>query len=206
MVARRRGPALISGTLTTTVGAMVRRAMTVAAAVVLLAGCGSSQPTREPAATAAPTPDAADLNREAKAPAIVRVYKTIGDDPYPWTLTVRTDDTANLIVGGGHGGGDDKLVRLEPAVTRRTARLVDAVPWQKVEGHTVEPGGFGGNDNMARYVLTRGKLSTVYAAGDMPSSISRLVRLLDKMIDEDIGTIVASDRHYSANGGVLDEP
>ena len=89
---------------------------------------------------------------------IVHVYKTIGDDPYPWTLTVRTDNTANLIVGGGHGGGDDKVVHLQPAVTRRTAALVDAIPWKKVDGHTVEPGGFGGNDNMARYMIRRGIL------------------------------------------------
>jgi hypothetical protein len=184
--------------------AAVRTAMVLA---VLLAGCGGGdKPAREAAATATPTPDASDLNRDAKAPAIIHVYKTIGDDPYPWTLTVRRDNTANLIVGGGHGGGDDKVVHLTPAVTKRTARLVAAVPWQKIDGHTVEPGGFGGNDNMARYMIRHGKVSTVYAAGDMPPYVSRLVSLLDKMMDEDLGTVVASDRHYSSNGGILTEP
>jgi hypothetical protein len=188
--------------------AVVRGTIVVAAAAVALAGCGSSPERDSPAAapTTTPTPDASDLNREARAPAIVHVYKTIGDDPYPWTLTVRTDNTANLIVGGGHGGGADKVVRLQPSVTKRTARLVAAVPWAKVDGHTVEPGGFGGNDNMARYMIRHGKVSTVYAAGDMPGSMARLVRLLDRMIDEDVGTVTASDRHYSANGGILTEP
>jgi hypothetical protein len=184
--------------------ALVRTTLVLA---ILLAGCGGGdQPRREAAATATPAPDAADMNREAKAPAIIHVYKTIGDDPYPWTLTVRRDNTANLIVGGGHGGGDDKVVHLEPAVTQRTVRLVAAVPWRKVDGHTVEPGGFGGNDNMARYMLRHGKVSTVYAAGHMPAYMARLVRLLDRMMDEDVGTVVASDRHYSSNGGILTEP
>jgi predicted small lipoprotein YifL len=186
--------------------ALVRTTMAVAALAAALAGCGSDAPERQAAATATPTPDAADMNREAKAPALIYVYKTIGDDPYPWTLTVRTDHTANLIVGGGHGGGDDKVVHLSAAVTRRAAHLVSAVPWKRVDGHTVEPGGFGGNDNMARYVLRHGKVSTVFAAGDMPASMARLIKLLDGIIDEDIGTVVASDRHYSSNGGILTEP
>ena len=174
------------------------------AAALLAAGCGGggSTPARV-AATATPTPDAADVNREAKASVLVHVYKTIGDDPYPWTLTVRTDRTANLIVGGGHGGGDDKVVVLTKAQTDRAARLVAAVPWKRVAGHTVEPGGFGGNDNMARYMLRHDKISTVYAAGDMPRSMARLIKLLDAIIDGDIGKIVATDRHYSSNGGVL---
>jgi hypothetical protein len=172
------------------------------AVAVVLAGCGG---TAERAAPPVParTPDASDANREAKAPEIVHVYKTLGDDPYPWTLTVRTDRTANLIVGGGHGGGNDKLVSLPPAVARRVARLTAAVPWRRIEGHTVEPGGFGGNDNMARYMLRRGRISTVYAAGDMPPRLEQLIRLLDRIIDEDVGTVVASDGHYSSNGGIL---
>jgi hypothetical protein len=179
------------------------RAAIVAAAVLVLSGCGGA--ARAPR-VATPTPDAADLNREARAPAIVYVYKTQGDDPYPWTLTVREDGTANLIVGGGHGGGDDKLVELPHRITQRAAHLVAAVPWTRVAGHTVEPGGFGGNDNMARYVLRHGRVTTVFAAGDMPAPVAHLVHLLDRIIDEDVGTIVASDRHYSANGGILTEP
>jgi hypothetical protein len=176
-------------------------------AALLLAGCGGSgaaPPAERVAAT--PTPDAADVNREAKAPALIHVYKTIGDDPYPWTLTVRTDRTANLIVGGGHGGGNDKVVHLTAAQTARAAQLVGAVPWKRVAGHTVEPGGFGGNDNMARYMLRHGTTSTVFAAGDMPASLARLLKLLDAIIDGDVGKIVASDRHYSSNGGVLPNP
>jgi hypothetical protein len=30
--------------------------------------------------------------------------------------------------------------------------------------------------------------------------------VLDRIIDGDIGTAIATDRHYSANGGVLTEP
>ena len=119
---------------------------------------------------------------------------------------MREDHTANLIVGGGHGGGDDKVVELTGAQTQRTARLVAAVPWRRVRGHTVEPGGFGGNDNMARYVLRRGKITTVFEAGDMPASVSRLVGLLDKIIEGDIGKVVAADAHHSSNGGILTEP
>jgi hypothetical protein len=181
----------------------VRRAATVVA-LILLSGCGGGDVA--PRATPSPTRDASDINREARAPALVYVYKTIGDDPYPWTLTVREDDTANLIVGGGHGGGDDKVVELTEAQTQHTARLVAAVPWQRIRGHTVEPGGFGGDDNMARYVLRRGRTTTVYAAGDMPRAVARLVRQLDHIIDGDIGRIVASDSHFSARGGVAAEP
>jgi hypothetical protein len=55
-------------------------------------------------------------------------------------------------------------------------------------------------------MLRHRKISTVFAAGDMPPSMSRLIRLLDRIIDGDVGRIVASDRHYSANGGILTEP
>jgi hypothetical protein len=177
---------------------------TIVAVALAAAGCGGggSAPVRV-SATATPTPDASDINREATAPVLVHVYKTIGDDPYPWTLTVRTDNTANLIVGGGHGGGNDKVVLLTKAQTQRTARLVAAVPWKRVAGHTVEPGGFGGNDNMARYMLRHKTVSTVFAAGDMPRSMARLIRMLDHIIDGDIGHAVASDSHYSSNGGIL---
>ena len=72
-------------------------------------------------------------------------------------------------------------------------------------GHTVVPGGFGGSDNMARYMLRHAKLSTVYAAGDMPPSVARLVKLLDAIIDGDVGRTVASDSHHSSSGGVLPE-
>ena len=174
-------------------------------AALVVAGCGSGAPARV-AATATPTPDATDRNREATAPVIVYVYKTQGDDPMPWTLTVREDSTANLIYGGGHTGGNDQLVRLGKHVTRRAARLTAAVPWRRVRGHTVTPGGFGGNDNMARYVLRRGKITTVFEAGDMPASVSRLVGLLDKIIEGDVGKVVAADAHHSSNGGVLTDP
>jgi hypothetical protein len=180
------------------------RSSLVAAALVM-AGCGSGEPARV-AATATPTPDASDRNREATAPPIVYVYKTQGDDPMPWTLTVREDATANLIYGGGHTGGNDQVVLLGDKVTRRAARLTAAVPWQRVRGHTVEPGGFGGNDNMARYVLRRGKITTVFEAGDMPASVTRLVGLLDKIIEGDVGKVVAADAHHSSNGGVLTDP
>jgi hypothetical protein len=176
-------------------------------ATFLVAGCGEAETdVSAPRRPATPTADAADINREAKAPALVYVYKTQGDDPMPWTLTVRTDNTANLIVGGGHTGGTDKVVILEPATTQRASQLVAAVPWKRIQGHTVEPGGFGGNDNMARYVLRRGKVTTVYAGGDMPRSVTRLVGLLDRIIEGDIGKAVASDSHHSSNGGVLTDP
>ena len=177
------------------------------AAALATAGCGSDEPARVAAeATPSPTPDASDRNREATAPPIVYVYKTQGDDPMPWTLTVREDKTANLIYGGGHTGGNDQLVMLGDKVTRRAARLTAAVPWERVRGHTVTPGGFGGDDNMARYVLRRGEITTVFEAGNMPPSVSRLTKLLDKIIEGDVGKVVAADAHHSSNGGILDEP
>lgn len=179
------------------------RALFVGAAL-LATGCGGGSAPVEVAAST--TPDASDRNREATAPPIVYVYKTQGDDPMPWTLTVREDATANLIYGGGHTGGNDQLVELGEKVTRRAARLTAAVPWERLRGHTVTPGGFGGDDNMARYVLRRGKISTVYAAGDMPASVARLVGLLDKIIEGDVGKVVAADAHHSSNGGVLTDP
>jgi hypothetical protein len=185
--------------------ALVRTSLAVV--ILAAAGCGGGEQSPQRASAPARTPDAADINREAKAPELVHVYKTIGDDPYPWTLTVHTDHTAALTVGGGHGGGNDKVVRLDAAVAKRAQRLVAAVPWRRVAGHTVEPGGFGGNDNMARYMLRHGRISTVYAAGDMPPHVARLVRLLDRIIDEDVGTVVASDSHHgTANAGVLTQP
>jgi hypothetical protein len=184
------------------------RSLIAALVILLAAGCGDartelSAPQRP---AAAPTPDAADINRQATAPELIYVYKTQGDDPMPWTLTVRKDSTANLIYGGGHTGGTDKVVLLQPATTRRASRLVAAVPWKRIRGHTVEPGGFGGDDNMARYVLRRGKITTVYADGDMPRSVTRLVGLLDRIIEGDVGKAVASDSHHSSNGGVLTDP
>jgi hypothetical protein len=59
---------------------------------------------------------------------------------------------------------------------------------------------------MARYMLRHRKISTVYAAGDMPRSLARLVKLLDAIIDGDVGKAIASDSHYSANGGILTQP
>ena len=67
---------------------------------------------------------------------------------------------------------------LTQAQTARAARLVDAVPW----------------------------LSTVYAAGDMPRPVARLVRLLDQIIAGDVGRSIAKDSHFSSNGGVLTDP
>jgi hypothetical protein len=181
--------------------------LSVAAVILAAAGCGGGEQSPHRASEPARTPDAADINRQEKAPELVHVYKTVGDDPYPWTLTVHTNHTAALTVGGGHGGGNDKVVRLDAALAKRAQRLVAAVPWKRVAGHTVEPGGFGGNDNMARYMLRHGKISTVYAAGDMPPHVARLVRLLDRIIDEDVGTVVASDTHHgTANEAVLAQP
>jgi hypothetical protein len=178
------------------------RGLTIA--TLLLAGCGGTSPER--VATPTRTPDAQDINRGSKADAIVYLYKVAGDDPYPWEVTVRDDATAAVVVGGGHGGGNDKAIKLTAAQTARAEQLVAAVPWRKVRGHTVEPGGFGGNDNMVRYMLRRDKLSTTFAGGHMPASVARLVRMLDRIIDGDIGTQIATDRHYSSNGGILDEP
>lgn len=183
---------------------VVVRGLTVAA--VLLAGCGGGGPSAERAATPARTPDAQDVNRGSKARDVVYLYKVAGDDPYPWEVTVRDDATAAVVVGGGHGGGNDKAIRLTAAQAARAEQLVAAVPWGRIRGHTVEPGGFGGNDNMVRYMLRRDHISTTFAGGHMPASLARLVRMLDRIIDGDIGTAIATDRHYSSNGGVLTEP
>jgi len=176
----------------------------IVVAVVLLAGCGGSGSERATAPTR--TPDAQDINRGSKARAVIYLYKVAGDDPYPWEVTVRDDDTAAVVVGGGHGGGNDKAIKLTAAQAGRAEQLVAAVPWRRIRGHTVEPGGFGGNDNMVRYMLRRDTISTTFAGGDMPASVARLVRMLDRIIDGDIGTELASDRHYSSNGGILTEP
>jgi hypothetical protein len=175
-------------------------------AVLLLAGCGGSGSERAAAPAPTPTPDAQDINRDSKARAVVYLYKVAGDDPYPWEVTVRDDDTAAVVVGGGHGGGNDKAIKLTAAQAGRADQLVAAVPWRRIRGHTVEPGGFGGNDNMVRYMLRRDRISTTFAGGDMPPSVARLVRMLDRIIDGDIGTELAADRHYSANGGILTDP
>jgi hypothetical protein len=183
---------------------VVVRGLTVAA--LLLAGCGGGGTSPERAAAPTRTPDAQDINRGSKARAVVYLYKVAGDDPYPWEVTVRDDATAAVVVGGGHGGGNDKAITLTAAQVARAERLAAAVPWRRIRGHTVEPGGFGGNDNMVRYMLRRDKISTTFAGGHMPASVTRLVRMLDRIIDGEIGTATATDRHYSSNGGVLTEP
>jgi hypothetical protein len=106
-----------------------------------------------------------------------------------------------MAIGNSYAGRQRHQPRRGGARARaaRAARLVAAVPWRRIAGHTVEVGGFGGSDNMARYMLRHGRLSTVFAAGDMPPRLARLVRLLDAIIDGDIGRIVATDAHHSSN-------
>jgi hypothetical protein len=158
--------------------------------VVLLAGCGGED--------AAP-PDAADINRDNHAREAVYLQRVLGDDPVSESVSLRVDGTAAVRRGGGRGYWD-VAIELSEADTRRALAHVRAAPLAALEGNTITPGGFGGNDNDRRYMLRRGETSVTVTESDVPRRMRPLIRDLNALIDGDLGRIVADDRHFSAAG------
>jgi hypothetical protein len=165
-------------------------AVLVAAA---LAGCGGDD-------AAAPAPrDAADIIRANHAAEAVYLQRVLGDDPVSESVSLRVDGTAAVRRGGGRGYWD-VAVRLDPAEAERTLALVRRAPFAALARSTIDPGGFGGNDNGRRYMLRRGRASVTIAEADLPPAMRRLVAELNAVIDGDRGRILADDRHFSASG------
>jgi hypothetical protein len=173
-------------------------AVLVAAA---LAGCGGGE-DKPAAATATATPRAqADTGALGRAlePShsrkLVRMTRVQGDDPLPFSIELRADRTAAVQFGGGHGGFENKAIRLSRSQQRRVVRALRGAPWRRLDGHSVVPGGFGGDDNGNRYSLFYGRYTTTLAQGHIPRRMARLVHLLDGVIDGDIGHLVYAKRH-----------
>jgi hypothetical protein len=171
------------------------RGLVIGALLVGVAGCGGDA-TEQPAAQPTSAP--------AKKPAaeVVYLYRVQGDDPMPYSVSLRADGTAQVIRGGGHGGFRKIAVALDPADAKRSTRLAKRAPFKRLDGMTVTPGGFGGWDNDIRYMIRRGRRSVTVTADHMPRSIRPLVRNLDAIIDGDTGREVSSSFHAAITGTI----
>jgi hypothetical protein len=154
-------------------------------AALALAGCGGDEAPK-PAAkkTAAKRPT---------APEVVFLYRVQGDDPLPDSVSLRADDSAQVIRGGGHGGFRTIQVALPPKVAARATDLAEHAPWKALDGHTVTPGGFGGWDNDMRYMLRRGQRSITVTDAHMPRSVRPLIGALNRIIEGDVGRQLSGD-------------
>ena len=158
-------------------------------AALALAGCGGDAPEK----------DAADINRDNHAEEAIFLQRVLGDDPISESVSLRVDGTAAVRRGGGRGYWDIAL-ELSDQQADRALGQVRAAPFAALADHTITPGGFGGNDNERRYMMRRDGVSITVAESDLPKSMRPLVSDLNKMIDGELGHIVADDRHFSASG------
>src|SRR5215216_3596673 len=156
----------------------------VALLAVALAGCGD-----DPQHTAAVPRDAADIVRANHAPEAAWMQRVIGDDPVSESVSLRVDGTAAVRRGGGRGYWD-VAVELSPAERARMLKLVEHAPFAALADNTIEPGGFGGDDDGIRYMLRRGNESVTVARADLPPRMRRLVVELNALIDGDRGTVI----------------
>jgi hypothetical protein len=168
----------------------VRIAIALLAALAL-SGCGSDDNERPL--------DAADINRNNHAEEAIFLQRVLGDDPISESVSLRVDGTAAVRRGGGRGYWDIAL-ELSEAQAERSLSQVRAAPFAALADHTITPGGFGGNDNERRYLMRRDGVSVTIAESDLPTTMRPLIRDLNRMIDGELGHIVADDRHFSASG------
>jgi hypothetical protein len=176
----------------------MRAGIVAAALAAAVAGCGGSdgpskadglrvvEHERAPEYKAAP---------DSRAPLIIRMTRVQGDDPLPFSIDLHADRTAKVQFGGGHGGFEDKRITLTRSEQARIRRALHGAPWKRLDGHTVTPGGFGGDDNGNRYALFYGHFSTTLAQGHIPRRMARLIHLLDAVIDGDMGHLTYAARH-----------
>jgi hypothetical protein len=168
----------------------VRIAIALVAAVALV-GCGAENDERPR--------DAADIIRANHAEEAIYLQRVLGDDPISESVSLRVDGTAAVRRGGGRGYWDIALELSEQQADQALSQ-VRAAPFARLANHTISPGGFGGNDNERRYLMRRDGASVTIAESDIPPTMRPLIRDLNKMIDGELGHIVADDRHFSASG------
>jgi hypothetical protein len=126
------------------------------------------------------------------------MFRVLGDDPLPDTVTVRRDGSVLVVRGGGHGGSRVDDVVLSRLEQRRVLRMARRAPLRILAHNTITPGGFGGWDNTMRYLIRRDHKSVGVEQGHIPKPIRPLVRELDRIIENDVGRIV----HSSLRSGV----
>jgi hypothetical protein len=163
------------------------RVLVISLTVMVLVGCGGGGD--RPTAAKAPARPA----KHKLAAEVVFLYRVQGDDPLPDSVSLRADDTARVIRGGGHGGFRTIQVALPHKVAARDTKLAVRAPWKALDGRTVTPGGFGGWDNDMRYMLRRGQRSVTVTDARMPRSIRPLIGALNAIIEGDVGRQVSAD-------------
>jgi hypothetical protein len=166
------------------------RAVVIGIVVVAVAGCGGDV---KPAAKVKAKPEAKE---------VVYLYRVQGDDPWPDSISLRADGTADVRRGGGHSGFTSYKVELPEAAAARATRLAEDAPWKRLDGRTVDPGGFGGWDNDVRYMLRRGSWATTISDADMPRSIRPLILALNRVIEGDVGRKGKATLHSSISGTI----
>jgi hypothetical protein len=167
---------------------VVRRVAIMGAGLLALAGCGGGDhpvpQQRAAAATATAT--------ATPAPEAIYMFRVLGDDPLPDTVTVRRDGSVLVVRGGGHGGSRFDEVALSQREEHKVLRLARTAPLHILAHNTITPGGFGGWDNTMRYLIRRDHKSVGVEQGHIPRPIRPLVRELDRIIENDVGHIVGS--------------
>ena len=121
------------------------------------------------------------------APEVVYLYRVQGDDPTPYSVSLRADGTAQRDPWRRPRRLHEARGRARLGRRRALDALAEHAPFKRLDGMTVKPGGFGGWDNDIRYMIRRGKQSITVTADRMPRSIRPLVHNLDAIIDGDTG-------------------
>jgi hypothetical protein len=171
------------------------RALVIGILIVGLAGCGGE-------ATPERTADTTNAAPQKPAAEVVYLYRVQGDDPMPYSVSLRADGTAQVIRGGGHSGFKKIAVVLDRADAERATALAQRAPFKRLDGMTVRPGGFGGWDNDIRYMIRRGHRSITVTADHMPRSLRPLIHNLDAIIDGETGREVSSSFHAAISGTI----
>jgi hypothetical protein len=158
----------------------------VVAAAVAVAGCGGGE---KPAAKPSPPQRAAATPQPKPAPEAIYMYRVLGDDPLPDSITVRRDGSVLVVRGGGHGGSRFDDVVLSRPERRKVLRLARRTPLHILAHTTITPGGFGGWDNTMWYLIRRHGKTVATEDGRIPKPVRPLVHELNRIIENYDGHI-----------------